>query len=116
VTAAGEYKIVAHRVAHDEQMVCLGYVIEKDGARWGFSGDSARCEGLDKIVESSEVVFIDATRPEGVDANHLSLSGALEYARRYPQKKFYLVHRANYELPELPENVFIPRDGEIVEM
>jgi hypothetical protein len=69
---------------------------------------------LDKIVENSNQLFVDTTRDTASDDAHLNLGGALEYARQFPDKNFYLIHRGDYDLPDLPTNVFAPGDGEII--
>jgi ribonuclease BN (tRNA processing enzyme) len=103
------------RVLHGKSTACNGYVIEIDGKKAGFSGDATKCEGLDGIVAESDVIFVDATSLKGDEDVHLGMSGCVEYALRYPEKKFYAVHRNDYDLPEdLPSNVFVPSDGEEV--
>ncbi|GHU08701.1 metal-dependent hydrolase [Alphaproteobacteria bacterium] len=109
--------IVAYDVVHAGTKPCSGYTIERNGITIGFSGDSAKCDGLDKIVEQSSAIFIDANSFEPDPMGfHLGLTGALEYATKYPNKKFYLIHRGDYELPGLPDNVFAPLDGEEVKL
>jgi ribonuclease BN (tRNA processing enzyme) len=111
------YKIVARTVLHGDCIPASGYEIIAKNTRAGFSGDSANCQGLDKIVANSDVLFVDSTMPGKGDDMHLNLDGALEYARTFPDKKFYLVHRGDYEIPaDLPSNVYLPDDGAIINL
>jgi ribonuclease Z len=111
-----DISVTAYPVKHGSVTPCSGYVIRRGGVTLGFSGDAAKCEGLDKIVELADAIFVDANGPEPDPMGfHLGLTGVLEYARQYPDKKFYLIHRGDYKLPDLPGNVFAPDDGEEIE-
>jgi ribonuclease BN (tRNA processing enzyme) len=106
------YKITARTAKHGKCVPANCYQINQVG----FSGDSTSCEGLDEIVKKSSLVFLDSTKNSVADEAHLNFEGVLEYAKRYLDKKFYLAHRGDYDLPELPANVFAPNDGDEVEI
>jgi len=107
------YNITAHTVLHGACVPCNGYQINQ----LGFSGDSAKCPGLDAIVEQSQILFLDSTLKEANTYGHLNLDGILEYAKQYPEKHFYLIHRGEgYSLSNLPKNVTAPKDGDIIEL
>jgi ribonuclease BN (tRNA processing enzyme) len=109
--------ISAYSVTHAKTRPCHGYVFKQDDTTIGFSGDASKCDGLDRIVEHADVLLIDANGPEPDEWGfHLGLSGVLEYAKQYPNKKFHLIHRGDYELPDLPSNVFAPSDGDEIEI
>jgi L-ascorbate metabolism protein UlaG (beta-lactamase superfamily) len=110
-----DMEVSAHDVEHVADAICNGYTINIDGKTVGFSGDAAKCEGIDKIVQASDVAMLDANT---IDSNsfHLGVEGIVEYAEKYPEKQFYLVHRGDYEMPGLPKNVIVPNDGEEMEI
>jgi len=115
----GGTDITAHKVEHAPGMICNGITIRIDGKTLGLSGDAGKCDGLDKIVEVSNMALLDAiypTFPGGGSVKHLGVEGVLEYAKQYPEKRFYLVHRTDYDVKDLPKNVFMPDDGEEVEL
>lgn len=115
----GKYEILAHSLVHsftDDNRPVNGYEVAIDECRLGFSGDSGKCDNLDTIVERSDVLFLDATFSGQSDDSHLNLGSIIEYAKQYPDKKFYAIHRGDYEIPNLPKNVYAPNDGEEVEI
>ena len=113
----GGYKIIAHTVLHGTNEPANGYRIEKTGVRLGFSGDAIECDGLDKIVDNSNLLFLDTTRFAEQDDFHLNYFGALKYAKEYPNKQFFFVHRGDYDAPsDQPDNIIFPNDGDIVEL
>jgi ribonuclease BN (tRNA processing enzyme) len=111
----GEAEYFAYDANHTPGVTANCVAICVDGTTIGFSGDSLRCKGLDRVVEMSELCLLDASGLDG-ECDHLGVNGVLEYAEQYPEKKFYLVHRADYEVDNLPGNVFMPDDGEEAEL
>ncbi|MDR2524014.1 MAG: MBL fold metallo-hydrolase [Candidatus Nomurabacteria bacterium] len=113
-TQIGGYRIVARTVLHGTNQPASGYEIIYGDQHLGFSGDATKCPGLDEIVNNSETLFLDSTRFGESDESHLNYLGVLGYAHEFPNKKFYLVHRGDYDLGDLPENVFAPDDGDVI--
>ena len=54
----GDYTVTPYRVNHS---VCdaYGYTISRGARTVGFTGDSVFCSGIDKIIRSSDIVFVD---------------------------------------------------------
>jgi ribonuclease BN (tRNA processing enzyme) len=112
-----EYEIIAHDAKHGFCKPANGYEIVAGDRHLGFSGDSTSCAGLDAIVQRSQALFLDSNGPGASNDWHLNLDQALKYAQNFPDKKFYLVHRGDYEIPAgLPANVFAPDDGDVIEL
>jgi ribonuclease BN (tRNA processing enzyme) len=111
----GDMEIIAHDVKHTPNTICNGYTVNIGGKTLGLSGDAGACEGLDKIVEASDMALLDANAV-AAHPMHLGVEGVVEYAKKYQAKKFGLVHRADYDVADLPKNVFMPGDGDEVEL
>jgi ribonuclease Z len=111
------YEIIAHSVKHGFCQPANAYEIITSDRHLGFSGDATKCDGLDAVVANSEVLFVDSTDSGVSNDWHLNMGGALEYARTFPDKKFYLIHRDDYKVPaDLPPNVFAPDDSDVIEL
>jgi ribonuclease BN (tRNA processing enzyme) len=85
------FRVHAEQVTHVPELQCFGYTFEKDGVRFGFSGDCAVCPGLDALVERSEHFLIEMTTLHQ-DPTHLSRSDVEKIVRAHPDKHFYLTH------------------------
>jgi ribonuclease BN (tRNA processing enzyme) len=90
VDVAG-FKVHAEAVVHVPDIPCQGYVFEKDGIRFGFSGDSGECAGLVRLIERSDDFLIEMTGPEN-DPSHLSRRAVMELVQKHPQVRFYVTH------------------------
>ncbi len=84
------YTVTAFKVKHNVKYP-FAYTVEKDGKVAGFSGDTAYCENLIKLIEKSDIVFID-TATEKVNDTHLSTGEVLKLMTKYKNKKFYSIH------------------------
>jgi ribonuclease BN (tRNA processing enzyme) len=90
VEVAG-FKLHAEEVVHVPDIPCLGYVFEKDGVRFGFSGDSGECPGLLRLIERSDHFLMEMTGPEN-DPSHLSRRAVVRLVESHPSGRFYLTH------------------------
>lgn len=102
-------------------MKASGFIVEKDGKKVGFSGDSVMCDGINKILETADWALLDATWPyPGYAAPvHMSLEDIYQLCNRYPNKKIVATHMstdaktaARRDIP----NLIIPEDGAIFEV
>jgi ribonuclease BN (tRNA processing enzyme) len=96
-------------------MDAVGFVLDVGGRRLGYSGDTAPCAGLDALVESSDVVIVEATSPSGASPGHMSRHQAAELARAYPDCRFFFNHILEADAAHI-DGVVIPRDGEVLEV
>lgn len=106
------FRLHAEAVVHAPDMPCHGYVFEKDGVRFGFSGDSGDCPGLRRLVEMSDYFLCEMTGVEN-DPSHLGRGYVTELVRGNPGKKFFLTHLNSRE--ELP-GATLARDLATVEL
>ena len=111
VVTLGQYKIKIYKVLHNWHDA-YGFVIEKDGKKIGFSGDSAMCENLLKIIKESEAVFIDSSN---IDSNnkHLSANEVMALSKEYPSCRFIPVHMTYRSRELLQKELEIPKEGQI---
>jgi ribonuclease BN (tRNA processing enzyme) len=85
------FKVHAEEVVHVPDIPCQGYVFEKDGVRFGFSGDSGECPGLLRLIERSDYFLIEMTGPDN-DPSHLSRRAVVELVETNPRVRFYITH------------------------
>jgi ribonuclease BN (tRNA processing enzyme) len=108
-------KVDTFSVSHSTKLNCNGYIITTDNARIGCSGDTSYCRSIKENIKNAKTWIIDASHvKERNSPRHISLEKIFELASMYPDTKFYCVHRNDYEIPELPPNVFCPADNELV--
>lgn len=88
------YQARAYRMAHVAAFACLGYVLEKDGVRLGYTGDSAPCTGLDALVEASTHVIAEMTY-DVPGRIHLSRQEVEALMQRFPDVRFIVTHRGS---------------------
>jgi len=108
-------KIDAFSVTHSTSLTCNGYIITiaPGNARIGCSGDTCYCSSLVNNLKYSDFWIIDGAHlTERNSKRHISLEKIIKIAAEYPDKKFYCVHRDDYEIPKLPPNVFCPQDND----
>jgi ribonuclease BN (tRNA processing enzyme) len=86
------FRLQSRRVVHVEDIPCLGFTFEKDGTRFGYSGDSGPCPGLDAIVASSRDVLVEMTGVDEDDHGHMSRAAIERMVSANPGKNFYLTH------------------------
>ncbi len=87
------FRLLAHAVGH---LVgpAFGYVVERNGHRLGYSGDSTICEGLERLVRASDSFVVEMTSDFPVEG-HISRPEALELVRRHPNVRFIVTHRSD---------------------
>jgi ribonuclease BN (tRNA processing enzyme) len=111
----GEYTLTSWKMMHGRAFPCNGYVLEKAGEALGFSGDTSMCEGLLRLIDSAEHLCIDSNAFAMSD-DHLGFQMARELAQKHPDKRFYCVHRGEYETGPLPVNIMLPEDGALFDL
>lgn len=107
----GKYKVKTFKMFHN-LLDAYGYVIEKDGIKIGFTGDTAMCNSVIKIIKASKAVFIDAA---GIEKNnkHLSASEVFSLCEEFPQVQIVPIHMSTYSKEVLKEKIKIPFQGQI---
>ena len=88
------YKVTAFAVDHGTTP-CLGYVFQdKEGKSVGFSGDTKECDALLKILELSDVAFVDMASPVPAKA-HLHNERFVELQKDFSNCKMYPIHMSD---------------------
>lgn len=96
------YKIKVFSVDHGRN-ACLGFVFEgENGKNVGFSADTKECDGLHKILEKSNVAFVDMASIVPAKA-HLHCERFVELQNEYPNCRMYPVHTSD-ECQEFAKN------------
>ena len=83
----------AFRMRHSSRLNCLGYLLERDGLRLGYSGDAELSDDLEALVAQSDHVLIEMTYNGEPAAMHLSRSEIEALMRRHPATRFIITHR-----------------------
>jgi len=107
-------KVTAFEVNHVG--ICNGYIVEIDGKKLLCSGDTATCDSLISNIEKSDTIVVEALFAEDVKPGHIALTQVEELAKRMPDKKFFVVHRADYDCKSKYPNIFFPMDDDVVEV
>ena len=82
----------AFHMTHSSRLHSLGYVLEGNGVRLGYTGDAASSEGLEALIQSSDHVIAEMTYDHPGEM-HLSRTEILALMRAYPKVRFLLTHR-----------------------
>lgn len=89
------YRIRAYRMTHVTTFPCLGYLVQKDGVRLGYTGDTQPGPALEALVAEADHVITEMTYDDGPGPSHLSRVDIEALMRRYPGSRFILTHRAS---------------------
>jgi ribonuclease BN (tRNA processing enzyme) len=86
------YRIFAFGMTHSHRFHSLGFLVEHDGVRLGYSGDAERSPALERLLGASDHAIVEMTldRP---GPTHLSRQEVLELIAAYPKVRFILTHR-----------------------
>ena len=85
----------AFRMQHSSRLNCLGFVIERDGVRLGYTGDAEPSAALESLVAASDHVITEMTYNRESGAMHLSRRDVEALMQRHPQTRFIITHRAD---------------------
>jgi ribonuclease BN (tRNA processing enzyme) len=83
----------AFRMQHVSELNCLGFTIERDGVRLGYSGDAEMSAELEALVAASDHVIAEMTYPEGDGSElHLGRKDVEALMARHPSTRFIITH------------------------
>ena len=102
-------KFTTYEVLHIESS--FGFVIDDGKQKIGFSGDTAMCDSLLKIIKKSNHVFIDVSSAD-LSKKHLSVNEALNLKKEFENVSFCAVHYSNSVAPLLKGKFRLAHDGE----
>lgn len=114
-----ETYVTTFEVNHGNCTPAYGYVIERENCKIGFSGDSAYCESISKIMEQSDMAVLDMCSIES-KKGHMGIEDIIKIATTYPNKKIATTHMQEEVREKAKEkrikNLIIPDDGDIVNL
>lgn len=96
----GDYQLEMVKVKHNVKYP-FGFILKQKGSSKtiGFSGDSAMCDGLLKIVKASDVLFLDCVI-NSANNLHLSADEVLLLQKEFKGKTFFCTHHVPDSLSE----------------
>lgn len=103
------YRIQAISVLHGKEMPAYGYIVDNT---LGITGDSALCEGVERIVQNSKIVIADCSRIQG-DESHMGIDN-LKYLIEKYNKPMFATHMKDDTREKLKrlklDNIFVEED------
>lgn len=110
------YQFKVYSVCH-QVSISLGFTIqEKEKMKVvGFSGDTAMCDNLIKMIENCQSIFID-TATLKKNSNHLSADEVVMLQQHYADKQFYAVHTTDVISEQYAGKLCMPDCGEMIEI
>lgn len=108
------YQVQVVEVKHSTK-VAYGYIFKERGSDKviGFTGDTTQCDGLYKIIDKSNVIFIDTSGTKKSKV-HLSRGEVVELMKANPNKTFYSVHVNKDLKDEYTDLLNIARRGQVI--
>lgn len=112
----GNYQFQTFSVCH-QVPVCLGYIVKEkaNSTAVGFSGDTAMCDNLLRLIENCQTIFIDTATSEK-NAKHLSTKEVLLLQQNYQDKTFYAIHTTDDILEQYAKRLHMPACGETIDI
>ena len=109
-----KFKITALSLKHGECLPINGYVLEKEDKKISYACDTSLCDNYYRMCNISNYMLSDVTGLKTTDV-HMGLEDYKELYKKYPNCKFYAIHRADYSTEGI-SSVKFPDDGEILEI
>jgi ribonuclease Z len=86
----------AFRMKHASRLDCLGFTMERDGVRLGYSGDAEMSAELEALVAASDHVITEMTYDEEAGGSmHLGRKDVEGLMQRHPSTRFIITHRGS---------------------
>ena len=83
----------AFRMQHVSELNCLGFTLERDGVRLGYSGDAEMSAELEALVAASDHVIAEMTYPDDEGGElHLGRKDVEGLMERHPSTRFIITH------------------------
>jgi ribonuclease BN (tRNA processing enzyme) len=83
----------AFRMEHSRRLNSVGFIIERDGVRLGYTGDAEMSPSLEALVGASDHVITEMTYDGEGGAMHLSRHDVEGLMQRHPRTRFIITHR-----------------------
>ena len=108
------FKLTAFDLNHGKCKPINGYILEKDDKKIGYATDTTFCDNYYKICEECDYVISEVNTLVTGDM-HIGLEDFINTIPNYPNAKFYVVHRGDFDTSKYDDSLF-PDDGDIVEI
>ncbi|MCI8363627.1 MAG: ribonuclease Z [Eubacterium sp.] len=95
-------------------MEAYGFIVDNACSKTLITADTELFEGLEKNIIDCACIIIDGTTLKGGLKGHISFEEIEMLAERFPLKKFYITHRGEYSYKNKKNNIFLPIDGEVI--
>jgi ribonuclease BN (tRNA processing enzyme) len=82
----------AFRMQHVSELNCLGFTVERNGVRLGYSGDAEMSAELEALVADSDHVIAEMTYPDEAGGLHLGRRDVESLMERHPSTRFIITH------------------------
>lgn len=112
---AGPLSFRSVEVTHVPELTCLGYLLELESCRLGYSGDTRPCAGLDELAAGCEVLVVECagTHPS---RSHMDLEAVGHLRERFPLPAMVATHLGDGVDRGLPAGVRVPHDLETMSL
>ena len=116
---ADRYTFKTVRCDHGACLDAYGFIISDSCKTLGISGDSTMCEGVKRILTEADAAVMDSSFPNQ-NASHMGADTLVEAAENHPDKAVIATHMNNRgmyaEIQDLPCNLLIPEDYDIIQI
>lgn len=108
------FNITAFSLNHGPCIPINGYILEKEERRISYACDTSFCDNYYIMCENSDYIFSDVTGIKTTDM-HMGFEEYKKLSKKYPNCKFYAVHRGDYEIDNF-DGIEMPNDGDILKI
>jgi len=85
----------AFTMQHSRRMNCLGFIVERDGVRLGYTGDAEMSPQLEALVSASDHHITEMTYDVEAGEMHLGRHDVEGLMERHPSTRFIITHRGS---------------------
>ena len=113
------YSINRVLVEHGRFKPAYGYIFEKGGIKFGFTGDTSYCASVENMASECSYLFCDCMFIKGTN-KHMGIDNLKELSQKYEHCKFIVSHMEDITREELKRtkirNIIVPDDGDVIEI
>jgi ribonuclease BN (tRNA processing enzyme) len=116
----GGYNIEPYKMEHTTRglngraanLESFGYTVSHKGKTVGFTGDTVMCDGVKKLIEKSDVAFIDCNgNPKGYEVAHMDVDNFQNLVSEFGGKRIIPTHMSDATRAQLEsKGIFTPND------
>lgn len=109
----GEYDFKCYKMTHGN-LDAYGFIIEHNKIKVGFTGDTAMCNNVHKILKKVNSCFIDSANTQQ-NNKHLSAGEVVSLQKEYPDCKLHFVHLSSFSAKEFDKlGLCYPKQGDVI--